>query len=47
MPVVFIGMVFMAQDGLSVRRLQALTSTARAEEMPDTNEMPVLRSSRR
>jgi uncharacterized protein (TIRG00374 family) len=47
MPVVFIGMVFMAQDGLSVRRLQALTSTARAEEMPDTHEMPVLRSSRR
>ncbi|HEY6363018.1 MAG TPA: lysylphosphatidylglycerol synthase domain-containing protein, partial [Vicinamibacterales bacterium] len=47
MPVVFIGMVFMAQDGLSVRRLPALTRTARAEEMPDTDEMPVLRPSGR
>jgi len=46
-PVVFVGLVFMAQDGLSVRRLQALTTTARAEEMPDTNEMPVLRPSGR
>jgi len=46
-PVVFVGLLFMAQDGLSVRRLQALTTTARAEEMPDTNEMPVLRTSRR
>jgi glycosyltransferase 2 family protein len=46
-PVVFVGLVFMAQDGLSVRRLQALTSTARREEMPDSNEVPVLRPSRR
>jgi uncharacterized protein (TIRG00374 family) len=46
-PVVFVGMLFMAQDGLSVRRLQALTSTAREEEMPDSDEMPVLRPSRR
>ncbi len=46
-PVVFVGLVFMAQDGLSVRRLQGLTSTARAEELPDTNEVSVLRPSRR
>jgi glycosyltransferase 2 family protein len=46
-PVVFVGLVFMAQDGLSVRRLQGLTSTARAQELPDTNEVSVLRSSRR
>jgi glycosyltransferase 2 family protein len=46
-PVVLGGMIFMAQDGLSVRRLQAMTGTARHEEMPDTNEMPVLRPSGR
>jgi uncharacterized protein (TIRG00374 family) len=46
-PVVFVGLVFMAQDGLSVRGLQALTSSARREEMPDPNEMPVLRPSGR
>jgi uncharacterized protein (TIRG00374 family) len=46
-PVVFVGMVLMAQDGLSVRGLQALTSTARREEMPDPNEVPVLRPSGR
>ena len=46
-PIVFVGLVFMAQDGLSVRGLQALTSTARREEMPDPNEMPVLRPSGR
>jgi glycosyltransferase 2 family protein len=44
-PVVIVGGVFMAQDGLSVSRLQALAGTARAEEMPD--EVPVLRSPRR
>jgi glycosyltransferase 2 family protein len=47
MPVVFIGLVFMAQDGLSVRGLQALTSTARREELPDPNEVPILRPSGR
>jgi uncharacterized membrane protein YbhN (UPF0104 family) len=46
-PVVLCGLIFMAQDGLSMRRLQAMTGTARQEEMPDTNEMPVLRPSRR
>jgi uncharacterized protein (TIRG00374 family) len=46
-PVVFAGLVFLAQDGLSMRRLQAMTGNAREEEMPDTHEMPVLRPSRR
>jgi glycosyltransferase 2 family protein len=46
-PIVLVGLVFMAQDGLSVRGLQALTSTARREEMPDANEVSVLRSSER
>ena len=46
-PIVFVGLVFMAQDGLSVRGLQALTSTARREELPDPNEMPILRPSGR
>lgn len=35
-PVVLVGMVFMAQDGLSMRRLQAMTGAARTEELPDT-----------
>jgi transcriptional regulator NrdR len=46
-PVVLTGIVFMAQDGLSVGRLQALAGTAREEELPDTNEVPVLRPSGR
>ena len=46
-PVVIVGLVFMAQDGLSVRGLQALTSTARREEMPDPNDVPILRPSER
>ena len=46
-PVVLVGGIFMAQDGLSVSGLQALAGTARAEEMPDSNEMPVLRTSGR
>jgi uncharacterized protein (TIRG00374 family) len=46
-PVVFVGLLFMAQDGLSVRGLQALTSTARREEMPDPNDVPILRPSER
>lgn len=33
-PVVLAGMVFMAQDGLSVGRLKALADTAREKEMP-------------
>lgn len=46
-PVVLVGIIFMAQDGLSIGRLQALAGTAREKELPDTDEMPVLRSSRR
>jgi hypothetical protein len=33
---VLTGIVFMAQDGLSVGRLQAMTGDARAAEMPNT-----------
>ena len=39
-PVVLVGLVFMAQDGLSVGRLQALAGTARAEEMPTPMKCP-------
>ena len=35
-PVVLTGIVFMAQDGLSIGRLQALTGDARVKELPDT-----------
>jgi glycosyltransferase 2 family protein len=35
-PVVLAGMVFLAQDGLSMRRLQAMTGDAREQEIPDT-----------
>jgi uncharacterized protein (TIRG00374 family) len=45
LPVVIVGAIFMAQDGLSVSRLQALAGTARDEEMPD--EVSVLRPSGR
>jgi len=43
-PVMLVGALFMAQDGLSVRRLQDLATTAREQEMPDTNEVPLLRT---
>lgn len=46
-PIVLVGILFMAQDGLSVGRLQTLAGAAREKELPDTDEMPVLRSSRR
>lgn len=46
-PVVLVGIIFMMQDGLSVGRLQALAGTAREKELPDTDEMPVLRPPRR
>jgi uncharacterized protein (TIRG00374 family) len=46
-PVVLVGILFMAQDGLSVGRLEALTGAAREKELPDTDEVPVLRTSRR
>jgi hypothetical protein len=43
-PVVLTGILFMAQDGLSFGRLQSLAGT---KEVPDTDEVPVLRPSRR
>jgi len=48
-PVLLLGLVFMAQDGLSFGRLQTLAGTARDEEQEamKTDEVPVLRSSRR
>jgi uncharacterized protein (TIRG00374 family) len=46
-PVVIAGFVVMAQDGLSLSGLSALAGTARAEELRETDEVPVLRSSRR
>ena len=46
-PVMVVGLIFMAQDGLSMGRLQDMTGSARDEELPDTDEMPVLRTSRR
>jgi len=47
MPPVLVGIVFMAQDGLSVGGLKDLAGAAREKERPDTNEVPVLRSSGR
>jgi uncharacterized protein (TIRG00374 family) len=47
LPVVLVGTLFMAQDGLSVHRLQELAGEARDKEMPHTDEVPILRSSRR
>lgn len=43
-PVIVTGLLFMVQDGLSVGRLKALAST---KEITDTDEVPVLRPSRR
>ena len=49
-PVVLVGILFMAQDGLSVHRLQDLSAEARGakaegeKEMPHTDEVPILRS---
>ena len=43
-PVVLVGILFMAQDGLSVHRLQELAGEAREREMPHTDEVPILRS---
>lgn len=49
MPVVFLGVLFMAQDGLSLGRLTALAGSAREQGKAPTesNEVPILRSSRR
>jgi uncharacterized protein (TIRG00374 family) len=46
-PVIVVGAIFMAQDGLSMSRLKTLAGTAREEELPVTDEVPVLRPSRR
>jgi glycosyltransferase 2 family protein len=54
-PVVLLGVVFMTQDGLSVRRLKDLAGAAREpgardkddKEKADSDEVPVLRPSRR
>ena len=46
-PVILLGLVFMAQDGLSVHQLKELAGEARDKEMPDPDEVPILRSSRR
>jgi len=46
-PTVIVGLVYMAQDGLSVGRLETLASEARGKEPPSTDEVPILRSSRR
>jgi uncharacterized protein (TIRG00374 family) len=43
-PVVLVGIVFMAQDGISVGRLQQLAGVARKKEMPHSDEVPILRS---
>lgn len=47
LPVILVGILFMAQDGLSVGQLQELAGEARDEELPHTNEVPFLQSSRR
>lgn len=46
-PIVIVGLIFMTQDGLSMRRLQDMAGTARREEMPSSDEVPVLRPSGR
>ena len=46
-PVILLGLVFMAQDGLSVHQLKELAGEARDKEIPEPDEVPLLRSSRR
>jgi glycosyltransferase 2 family protein len=46
-PVVLAGAMFMAQDGLSVRRLRELAGAAREKEAGHTDEVSLLRSSGR
>jgi uncharacterized protein (TIRG00374 family) len=46
-PVVLVGILYMAQDGLSVGGLQALAGVAREKELPHSDEVPILRPSRR
>jgi uncharacterized protein (TIRG00374 family) len=49
MPILLLGALFMIQDGLSVGSLKTLAGSARAEEKEAvrTDEVPILRSSRR
>jgi uncharacterized membrane protein YbhN (UPF0104 family) len=44
LPVILIGILFMAQDGLSMGRLKALAGEARDKEMVNSDEVPLLRS---
>jgi uncharacterized protein (TIRG00374 family) len=44
LPVILLGILFMAHDGLSVGQLQELAGEARDKEMPHTNEVPLLRT---
>lgn len=46
-PVVLLGLVFMAQDNLSVGRLKDLAGAAREKERSESDEVSVLRPSRR
>jgi hypothetical protein len=46
-PVVVFGLIYMAQDGLSLGRLGQLASEARDKEPASSDEMSILRSSRR
>lgn len=46
-PVSLAGIVFMVQDGLSVGGLQEMAGEAREKEMPHSDEVPILRPSRR
>jgi uncharacterized protein (TIRG00374 family) len=45
-PVSLVGIIYMAQDGLSVGGLQELASEARDKELPHTDEVPILRTPR-
>lgn len=46
-PVVLVGALFMAQDGLSLGGLRRLAREAQEKELPHTDEVPILRSSGR
>jgi uncharacterized protein (TIRG00374 family) len=46
-PVILAGLVVMVQEGMSVHDLQDLAGQARDKEMPHTDEVSLLRSSRR
>lgn len=43
LPVVIVGVLFMHQDGLRFGGLQKLASEAREQELPHTDEVPILR----